>query len=1138
MKKYLSLVLALLLALSCMSGTAKVAHAENASALPQVGDVNNGFEVKEIRPFPMIGAELVLFEHQRTGAKLLWIANEDTNRLFQLTFPTRPSNDMGLPHVFEHATIFGSEKYPSTSLYFNISYQTYNTFVNAYTTDACTCYPMASLSEKQLLNLADYYVDSCFHPLIMSDEGIFRTQAWHYNLDSLDGELTYEGVVYSEMQGAMTLERMALEYANDLTFPGAALSYSYGGLPENIPEMTWEDVKAYHDKYYHPSNCLAVLYGQFEDYEAFLKLLDEAFAPYEKAEFTFEDAGYTPITEPQVASFAYPMAEGTDVTNQTVIIYYIVCPGMKGDVEQEDLIDNVSSLLNQNGSVLSQSFKRAYPSGTLSCGRELAGPDDAIIFRATGMNEGDAEAFKALVDEALKDVAENGFPKDMVDSTMTSLNIDAKLAPENGDPAEGVVYNFVYNYVVTGDPFAYVGHTEALSRIDEENQKGLLQEAVAKWLTGNELYTLTTTYPAVGEKEKQDAALKEKLAEIKAGMSQEELQAIVDETNAAPKDEDTTELMAKIKAVTVESLPEEIKTYTVNDFTDENGIRHIEAVAGVDGIGHASLDLDAAALPQEDIHWMRLYTRLLGQLDTDKHTKEELDVLIDRYMYDKVIGVNCVNLDGDVHPYLVGEWYALDDDLEAGYELLEELLFHTRFDDAQKLLEQVQAQKTYVRTTINNESYSVMMNRGFADKYPFFRYYSYLNFLEYYDFLDKLEAQLNEKPEEVTTHFVALQNFFANSAGAVAIFAGNEKSIERNRPLADAFMAKLAHEEREAVAYDLPIPSHREALIIDGNIQFNNVFATVDDMGIEGYDAGLMAVTSLVSDKILMPILRDQMGVYTPLNGIVDNGSMYIISYRDPNLKETFDVYASLADRIAQLAVDQDNLDGYITSAYSQLAKPSGELTGAINAAEYTLAGLKQDRYLDYMRQLKKVTPESVKACADLYRKAWENGVHSTAGSAAAINQNADLFETILNPFNAQDTSQVEFADAAEGSEHYEAVRFVYEAGLMAPAAEDAFGTDDPATAGDLYGALYVLIGGTPGAENEAFATFTQYGLVPAGVDGATVLTNGLCDQIFVTFGAAVGIPLQADAPNEKTDLTMTRGELAEQIKAFCDMLQ
>ena len=801
MKKLLSLALALMLALSCVGVVARPAHAENASALPKVGDVTNGFEVKEIQPFALVGADLVLFEHQRTGAKLLWIANADTNRLFQLTFPTRPNNDMGLPHVFEHATLFGSDKYPSTSLFFNISYQTYNTYVNAYTTDACTSYPLASLSEKQLLNLADYYVDSCFHPLIMSDEGIFRTQAWHYDLNSLDGELTYEGVVYSEMQGAMTLERTALEYANDLTFPGAALSYSYGGLPENIPEMTWEDVKAYHDKYYHPSNCLAILYGQFDEYEAFLKLLDEAFAPYEKVEFTFEDAGYKPIEKAQVASFGYPMAEGTDVTNQTVIIYYILCPGMKGDVEQENLIDNVSSLLNQNGSVLSQSFKRAFPSGNLSCGREVAGPDDAIIFQATGMNRDDAEKFKALVDEALLDVANNGFPQDMVDSAMTSLNISAKLAPENGDPAEGVVYSFAYDYAVTGDPFAFVNQMASLSRIDEENQKGLLKEAVAKWLTNNELYTLTTTYPAPGEKEKVDAALKEELAKIKAGMSQEQLQAIVDETNAAPKEEDTSELMAKIKAITVENLPEEVKAYTVNDFTDDKGIRHIEAVAGVDGIGHVSLELDAAALPQEDIHWMRLYTRLLGKLDTDKHTKEELDVLIDRYMYDKVTGVDCVDLKDSIHPYLVGEWYALDDDLATGYDLMEELLFHTRFDDVQKLLEQVQAQKTSVRATINNNAYSVMLYRGLADKSPFYLYYSYLNFLEYYAFLENLEAMLGEKPQEVTKHFEELQSFFANSAGAVAAFAGNEKSIELNRPLADAFLAKLKHEDREPVAY-------------------------------------------------------------------------------------------------------------------------------------------------------------------------------------------------------------------------------------------------------------------------------------------------------------------------------------------------
>lgn len=1138
MKKFLSFLLALALALSCVSGFAEALTAE-ASVLPQVGDVVNGFEVKEIRDFPLIGADLVLFEHQRTGGKLLWIANEDTNRAFLMSFPTRPSDNTGLPHVFEHATIFGSEKYPSTTLIFSIAYQTYNTYVNAFTTDACTGYPLGSLSEKQLLNLADYYVDACFNPLIMTDEGIFRTQAWHYQLPDLDGELTYEGVVYSEMLGSITLGRAALQNANTLTFPGASLCYNYGGLPENIPEMTWEDVKNFHNENYHPSNSFSVLYGQVEDYAAFLALLDEYFAPYEKVEFSFEEPAYTPITESVTAEFGFPMAEGTDITNQTQIFYYIPCPGMKGDMAQETLIDHVCLMLKQNASVLQQSFKKAFPAGSVSCGRELAAPDDAIVFVASSMNRGDAEQFKALVDDALRNVAENGFPQDMVDSAMSSLNISTKLAPESSSPIDGVVTNFVYYYAVTGNPFHYAEDVDSLSNIDQENRQGLLKEAAAAWLADKELYTLTTTYPVPGEKEKQDEALKAKLAEIKASMTQEELQAIVDATNAAPKEEDNAELMAKLTAVTVESLPEEIKTYTVNDFTDENGLRHIEVPAAVDGIGYVSLFLDAAALPQEDIHWMRLYTRLLGKLDTEKHTKEELDVLISRYLYNKTTDIDPGDKGDSINPYMVAQWFALDDDLATGYDLMEELLFHTRFDDTQKLMEQVQAQKTSVRAEINGSPDNIMIYRGMADSSPFYRYYSYINFLEYYAFLNDLETMLNENPEEVTKRFEALQAFFHNNAGAVAAFAGNEQSIEVNRPLADAFMAKLDHVEREPVEYDLPVGAQREALITDGNIQFNIVVATVDDMGLTEYDAGLSAVTQLVSDQVLMPILRDQMGVYTPENEMVEkNGSMYLLSYRDPNVKETFDVYATLADAIAALDVDQEALDGYIMSAYSGLATPKGELTGAIIAISDTLGEKAVDRNLGYMRQLKAVTPDTVKAAAELYRKAWENGVHSTAGNAAAINANADLYDVILNPFNAKDASLVEFTDAAEGSEYYDAVRFAFENGLMAPKADDFFGADDPATAGDFFGAIYVLIGGPTGAAQEAMETLAEYGLVPDGVEAATELTVGSSAELFSTVTAALGAPWTPEVEAGTEEQPLTRGQMAQLLKTFMDTLK
>ena len=1123
MKKLLSLFLALALLLGAfpaMGEALPLDETDSLSGIPAVGTMIEGFEVREIREFGIYGAQLVYFEHQRTGAKVLWIANSDTNRGFCMSFPTRPLDDTGMPHVFEHATMFGSEKYPSTDMFFNLSYQTYNTFMNAQTMDALTQYPVASLSEEQLLALADYYVDSCLHPMIMSDESIFKTQAWHYNLPDPDGELTYEGVVYSEVQGLMTLETMAQEYANDVTFPGAALSWSYGGLPANIPEMSWEDVKAYHDRYYHPSNSFTVLYGKLDRPEEFLELLDKAFAPYERREFIQEEPGYTPITESVTAQFTYPMAEGTDPTNLSSVIYYILCPGMKGDQVQEYLMDHVCALLNENSSVLMRKMRETFPSAAIACGREMAGPDDAIIFFGTNLNENDGEAFKALVDESLAQVAAEGFPQDMADSVMAARSISEKLAQENSSPIEGVVTNFTYDYAVTGNVFEYADVLESSAGLSEENQQGLLKDTAAKWLTGDVLYTLTTTSPAPGEKEKQDAALADQLATIKAGMSEEELQAIIEETNAPEKKTDAADLIAQVKAVTVESLPEEIRTYDVLDETDENGIRHIDVTAGVEDIGQVEILLDAATLPQEDIHWMRLFTRLLGNLDTDAHTKEELDVLSGRYLYDRVIGVNCVDMGDAVHPYLVLQWIALDEDLAMGYDLMDEILFHTQFTDLNRLSERISAQKTSVRNTINDNAYSIIMYRGLRSQSPFYAYYTYLNFLEYYEFLERLEVQMEENPESVAEHLKQLQDFFRNSAGAVTAYAGNEESISLNRPLADAFLGQMDHVEREAVSYDFGTPAKNEALITDGNLQFNCLMATLADMDLEELDAGLSVIGSLVSDKILVPVLRDQMGVYTPFNDIMNDGCMYLVSYLDPNLRETFDVYASLEDRIRQVEVDQDTLDGYIMGAYSALAKPAGELTGATSTIEYILAGKDPAQVLTQMRQLKAVTPETVKAAAELYRKVWENGSHGTAGSAAAINANADLFDVILNPFGAKDLSEAEFEDLPESHAQYAAVRSAISSGFMLPRSETLFGVDENATVSDFLGGLYLLIGGPSANAQACLELLTQYGILSADQD----LTASVSEQFVCDLLTAIGAEMSTDTP----DNVMTRGDLAD----------
>lgn len=1121
MKKVFAVLLALTMLLGCVPGLAEDMPAEKEGpVIPSAGDVTEGFEVKEVRDFPLYGAELVYFEHQKTGAKVFWIANDDTNRVFQLTFPTRPSDNTGLPHVFEHATIYGSEKYPAASMFFNVSYQTYQTYMNAYTTDAMTCYPLASLSEEQLLALADYYLDSCFHPLIMRDESIFRTQAWHYDLPDAESDMVYEGVVYSEMLGALTLNRKAMDNANAVTFPGAAISYDYGGDPEFIPEMTWDDVKNYHDKYYHPSNCIVYLYGRLENMGAFLKMLNDEFSGFEKAGFSYADDGYTPITESVTSKIAYPVAEGFDTKNQSVVYYYILCPGMKGDIEQEHLIDHVCSLLNTTGSVLQQEMRKAYPSASISVGREVAAPEDAVGFTVSNVSEDDAEALKALIDKALAAVAAEGFPQEMVDSEMAALELSARLAREGSNPVEELVYPFAYDYAVSGDVFAYAEDIEAQKKIGEENEQGLLKDAAAKWLTGDVLYTLTTTWPAPGEKEKADAALAEKLAGIKAGMSGDELQAVVEETNREDAPEDTSELMAKIKVVTVENLPEEMREYQVSDETDENGVRHIDAAADVDGVGKVELLLDAETLPQEDIHWMRLFTRLLGKMDTDRHTKEELNVLMPRYLYGSTFGVLCSETENGVHPYVAAEWIGLDEELASGYDLAEEILFHTRFTDAETLKGLIAEQQTLVRNQINSSAYQIMLYRALSSGNPFYAYYNYLNFTDYYTFLNEIAKTMEAEPETVAAKLEKIRQFFHNSAGAVVGFAGNAESIALNRALADAFCAGLDHEEREAAAFAIPAASRREAMIIDGNTHYNVLAATMEELGLEELDYGLEAVCSLLADKVLVPVLREGMGVYTPLAGIVEDAGLFLVTYRDPSIRETFDVYAGLPERISSMEVTQDELDGYIMGAYSALALPQGELTGAITAVEETLAGKDAAEKLEKMKQLKAVTPDSVKEAAELYRKAWEAGTRSTAGSAAKVNEAADLYDSILNPFGVEAAEAAEFTDVPEGSEYYDAVHFAVNNMMMGAVSDTEFGVDDPATLGELlFGLSPVLLGSSMSAE-ETQAALVQYGLMT----GNEQLDTELTEQYLCDFLNPIGAGMTTDTP----DHVMTRGELAD----------
>ena len=1011
MKKIFSMLLILCLTFTAAGIAPGQARGEEAARpeAPEAGDVVYGFEAKEIRDYEPMGARITLFEHQKTGAQVTYIANNDLNRGFLMSFKTAAPDDKGLPHVFEHATMYGSEKYPSKTLFNTLLWQAYYTMMTAATNDVETSFPFTSMSEIQLLSIADYYVDCCLHPLFMTDESIFRTQGWHYEMESMDSPLTYNGVVYSEMQGITSIRQAAHFDSLKTAFPGSNVGNHYGGDPDCIPDLTWEEAIDFHNRYYHPSNSMTYLYGDFEDYTAFLKLLDDAFSPFERKDYSMDrHSGYTRNTAPVTRHFSYPVAADMDTENRSVIYYIIPCPGLRDDPAQQMLAKHVREMLKMSSSPMMKNLHNAFPSGVFEIDFTHNTPDDSIVFVAENVGEGDAELLRDIVDQTLRQIAEKGFDDELVESTSVRLRLEAGLERDRSNALEitendancGFVVRMCQIYAATGNPFFLTEYLESLERIPEENHEGLLARIVKDWLTEPASWTLTTTSPEPGGKEAHDAALAEKLAGIKAGMSEEDLQAIVEATHAVPEEADDSAMVRSLTPLTVDTLPEEIRKYDITDETGEDHVRRINVKADTEDIGKVYLLFDSQGLRNEDLIWLGLFSNLLGNLGTQIHTREEILSLRERYLMGNAFYCSLLDVSKEegASYRLVAEWPSLDEGLEKSYELIGEILLDTRFDDVQTLKEIVSKRKSEVRSSCDNSAINLQLDRLAAldDKYE--NAHNYLYYLDFYDFLVQVEKQLADDPQPVIEKLTELQTCMANRNGAVAGFAGNEKSIALNRKASEALFGRMKDEEREHLNYHFPEPAKKEGIIIDSNIAYNAVGASCRQMGYERLNPWVEICLSVLTEQLVYPALREQMGAYSAY--ALEWGNFIILaSYMDPNVAATFEFYETLPEKIRNLEITQEEMDPYIIYQYAYDTKPKGELSGAVSRIVNAITGTDPEKKLETLHGYKETTPQHLLELADMIEKLLAAGNRSTVGNAGMIRENAELYDVILNPF-------------------------------------------------------------------------------------------------------------------------------------------
>ncbi|MBP7073724.1 MAG: insulinase family protein, partial [Clostridia bacterium] len=407
----------------------------------KVGDIYHGFRLIEENDIKETNSKIRLFRHEKSGARLFNMENDDDNKVFSVTFRTPPRDSTGLPHILEHSVLCGSRKFPTKEPFVELVKGSLNTFLNAFTFGDKTMYPVASRNDKDFENLMDVYLDSVFHPNIYKYPEILKQEGWHYELENTSEELKYKGVVYNEMKGALSSPESVLSRKlQETLFPDSPYGYESGGDPEVIPELTQEEFISFHKKYYHPSNSYMFLYGKL-DVLGRLKFIDEEYLKdFEAIHVDSAIPVQKAFEAMQSYELEYPISAQEDEKDKTYLsLNYAV--GLSTDPElyiAMEILEHI--LLATPASPLKKALIEA------DLGRDVFGKYDNSILQPVfsiivkNSNTEVLEDFKRVVSNTLEGLVRNGLDSQLAEAAVNLKEFQLREADFEGYP-KGLIYN-------------------------------------------------------------------------------------------------------------------------------------------------------------------------------------------------------------------------------------------------------------------------------------------------------------------------------------------------------------------------------------------------------------------------------------------------------------------------------------------------------------------------------------------------------------------------------------------------------------------------------------------------------------------------------------------------------------------------
>lgn len=943
-----------------------------------------------------------ILRHKKSGARIAILSNNDDNKVFYIGFRTPPEDETGVPHIIEHTTLCGSKKFPVKDPFIELAKGSLNTFLNAMTYPDKTVYPVASCNDQDFKNLMDVYLDAVFNPNITKYEEIFKQEGWHYELTGKDDELKINGVVYNEMKGAYSSpdEVLSSQIYRSL-FPDNTYSKDSGGNPEYIPKLTYEAYLDFYHKYYHPSNSYIYLYGDMDVVERLEWLDKEYLSLYDYKKVNSEINKQPAFDEIKNVEAEYSITMDDSQENKTYLSYNRVVGDSLDEMLYQafDVLDY--ALVSSPGAPVKQALIDA------GIGDDVYGSYDAGIlqpvfsFVAKNANASQADEFESIIENTLKEVVKTGINKEALLAGINSSEFKFREA-DFGQFPKGLLFglNCLDSWLFDDmKPFIHLECLGTFAKLRKAVDTDYFEKLIQEYLLDNTHGSSVTVKPKRGLGNEREEALAKELSDYKASLSDEEIDKLIEETEHLKKYQEepsSDEDLRKLPMLTRADMKKNAMAFSniEDELLDVKVVRHdIES----NGIDYISFLFDAGDFAQSELGYLGFFTNALGLVSTEKYSYTDLANATNIYTGGISTGTashpDIKDRNNFVFKFEV-KLKVLEKNLDKALELMEQMLLSSDFTDTKRLGELVAQIKARLQANLSSSGHLVAAMRSMSSFSRYALYQDELKGIAFYRSICRIEKELSESPKSVSDKLAAIaKKLFARNRMLIS-FTGNNEAYCNAKPSLEKVIAGFDKMSAVGNQAEVHFNTAKEAFIDASQIQY---VAKTGDFICEGYEytGALRLLRIILSYDYLWINVRVKGGAYGCMNTFLRSGESYFVSYRDPNLSDTLDVYDRIPEYIKSFSPDERDMTKYIIGTFSALDTPMNpEAKGSRSLSAY-LEGITYEQIQKERNEILNAQPEDIRRLADLVEAVLKKDSICVIGNENMIKESAGLFENV-----------------------------------------------------------------------------------------------------------------------------------------------